>query len=160
MDAAIERLAEHLGPPCFTSGGLPFAWTDYYGAELGQDPSRRLIAFEDPVDPARLAEIKRFTCRLEVAMSRPGGRATRQVNIDPGLLNESQVVVASTKPRAHRIYLGQGVYGDLMLIWRQGGYAPLEWTYPDYAEAQLRDLFDKLRELHLARRRMRSGAMP
>ena len=160
VQTAVDSLVEHLGSLCYVSEALPFDWTDYYGAELGPSPGRRLVAFEDTVDPSRLAEIKRLTCRLEVTLSRPGGRASREVNLDPGVMSEHQLLLASTKPRAHRVYLGKGIYGDLMLIWRGGDFKPLEWTYPDYADPRLRGILTRLRGMHLARRRQATGATP
>jgi hypothetical protein len=157
VNAAVEGFCGRFGVLGFASEPLPFSWTDYYRDELGSSPVRRIIALEQPLDPAGLVELKRFSCRLEVTLSRP---ESRDVNIDPGVLNQHQLVLASTKPRAHRIYLGHGIYGDLMLVQRGDGFAALEWTYPDYADAQVREIFDRLRALYLAKRRIGAGATP
>jgi hypothetical protein len=76
------------------------------------------------------------------------------VNIDPGLLNEHQLIMASTKLRSHRIYMDRGIYADLMLLHTASGYTALPWTYPDYGEQGQRELFARLRRLYLAIRRM------
>lgn len=153
VSAAVERMAEQFGELVFVSEPLAFAWTEYYGEELGTEPARRFLAVRQLLDdPARLADIKRACCRLEVALGRPGGG--RQVNIDPGYLNASQVVVASTKPRAHRIYLGRGVYADLMLLFADDAWGGMPWTYPDYASKELRAMFASLRQIYLASRRL------
>jgi len=34
------------------------------------------------------------------------------VNIDPGYISLGKLVLASTKDHAHRLYLGEGVYGE------------------------------------------------
>jgi hypothetical protein len=155
VNAAVEGFCDRFGTLGFASEPIPFSWTDYYRDELGSSPFRRIIALDETMDPARLVELKRFTCRLEVTLSRP---ESRDVNIDPGVLNEHQLVLASTKSRAHRIYLGHGIYGDLMLIRRGEGFAPLEWTYPDYSDAQVGAIFDRLRSLYLAKRRIGTRA--
>ena len=153
VSLAVDRLAEQFGELVFVSEPLPFSYTEYYGDELGDEPARRFLAVRELLDdPAQLADIKRACCRLEVTLGRPGGG--RQVNIDPGYLNDNQVVVASTKPRGHRIYLGRGVHADLMLLRSEGEYRGLPWTYPDYASAELRAMFESLRQLYLARRRL------
>lgn len=153
VDQAVERFAQQYGELCFVSEPLPFGHTAYYGDELGPQPARRFVAVRQLLDdPSRLCRIKRGCSRLEVALGRPGGG--RQVNIDPGYLNAHQLVVASTKPRAHRIYLGQGIYADLMLTHAGGVFSAMPWTYPDYASAQLREIFASLRELFLASCRM------
>ena len=45
----------------------------------------------------------------------------------------------------HRIYLSKGVYADLTLIFKKGTYTPLNWTYPDYADAEMIALFNGIR---------------
>ena len=153
VDGAAIQCGEQLGRLCFRSEPLPFACTEYYQDELGPAPARRIIAFERLEDTSVLAEIKRQTCRLEVALSSAG--SGRQLNIDPGILGQDQLVLASTKPRRHRLHLGRGIYGDLMLLRGPGGFEPLPWTYPDYAGPALRDIFERLRELLLQTRRSR-----
>jgi hypothetical protein len=151
VDRAVAACAEQLGRLLFVSEPLPFAYTEYYKDELGAEPARRIIAFDRLGDSSQLPDIKRQTSRLEVTLSRAG--AGRQLNIDPGLLGQDQLVLASTKPRGHRIHLGRGVHGDLMLLRGPDGYEPLPWTYPDYASPELRAVFGRLRELLLAARR-------
>lgn len=152
VDRAVRHFADQFGASIFDSDPLAFDYTDYYSDELGPQPARRFVALKPLLDdPSRLAEIKRATCRMEVSLGRRGG--ARQVNIDPGYLTADKLVLASTKPRAHRIYLGRGVHADLMLIYRDGAYCPLPWTYPDYASAELLQLMARLRELYLATRR-------
>lgn len=152
VDRACARLAEQLGPLAFTSEPLEFRWTDYYGDELGEQPLRRIVAFDKLDDAARLIEVKRATARLEVALSHA---SRREVNIDPGTLGAEQLVLASTKARGHRLHVGRGIYLELTLIWGPEGFAPLPWTYPDYASPRLRELFGRLRELLLETRRVR-----
>ena len=153
VSLAVERMAEQFGELVFVSEPLAFSWTEYYGDELGPEPARRFLAVRELLDdPSRLCNIKRACCRLEVALGRPGGG--RQVNIDPGYLNARQLVVASTKPRGHRIYLGRGVHADLMLLHSGDGYGAMPWTYPDYASPDLMAMFASLREIYLASLRL------
>ena len=58
----------------------------------------------------------------------------------------------------HRLYLGQGVCGDLTLLYQDDSFQPLPWTYPDYAHAEIRTFFAWLRKiLHL---KMVEGLQP
>jgi len=152
VDRACVRLAEQLGPLAFSSEPLDFRWTDYYSDELGEQPARRVIAFDKLSDAAHLVEIKRAATRLEVTLARAD---RREVNIDPGTLGAEQLVLASTKARGHRLHAGRGIYLELTLIWGPEGFSPLPWTYPDYASPRLRELFGRLRELLLETRRLR-----
>ena len=40
--------------------------------------------------------------------------------------------IATTKARAHRIYLADGIFADLHLHYQGESFRPLAWTYPDY----------------------------
>jgi hypothetical protein len=151
VDKAVAGFVEQFGDLAYLSEPLEFSWSDYYKDELGEHPARRFLALKRLVDPSELPQIKRRTARMEVAMARPG--EAREVNIDPGVLNADQLVVASTKPRRHRIYMGRGIYADLMLLHGSNGFEAMPWTYPDYADPALRGLLGRFRGLYLAARR-------
>ena len=70
----------------------------------------------------------------------------RRVNLDPGYLLLSRLVLSTFKDFAHRIYLGRGVFAEVTLIFREGSFRPLPWTYPDYAAPETIALFNKARE--------------
>ncbi|MCH6545716.1 MAG: DUF4416 family protein, partial [Deltaproteobacteria bacterium] len=66
-----------------------------------------------------LAEIKISSQELESGyLWVKGGKKGRQVNIDPGYLAASKMVLATTKDASHRIYLGSGIYGEAALMFR------------------------------------------
>ena len=94
-----------------------------------------------------LVAVKLWTNQLE--SFRLNENQGRTVNIDPGYIAAAKFVLATGKDYSHRIYLGEGIYGDLTLIYRSGGYAPLPWTYPDYASEPLRNLLGLLRKRYL-----------
>jgi hypothetical protein len=71
------------------------------------------------------------------------------LNIDPGLLSAERLVLATGKNYSHRIYLGQGIFGDLTLIYERGSFRPLAWTYPDYRQEEAIWMFNKIRERYL-----------
>lgn len=68
------------------------------------------------------------------------------MNLDPGLLSLTSLVLATAKGRAHRIALSDGIWADLTLIWSKGAFVPLEWTYADYRDEEVRALFSQWRE--------------
>ena len=161
-------LAEAFGPLDYESPLLPFTYTDYYTAELGQPLWRQFVSFARLIDPGELALVKLTTNRLEQVLAVDG---RRRVNIDPGYLSLAKVVLATTKDYSHRIYLGLGIYGEVTLWYRQGSYQPWPWTYPDYRSQQYLDTFNQLRALyarqlkelaaaHLGRAERCSGAEP
>lgn len=123
---------------------LRFDFTDYYQAELGPELLRWWLSFEQTIPLERLPELKHYTNRLELILSRPDGR--RSINLDPGYLTLQNLVLATTKPAPHRVYLGEGIYAELTLIYLSRGFKPLSWTYPDYrTEAAIR-FFNQVRQ--------------
>ena len=129
-EALLTLLRQDFGPIDEASAEVPFLWTDYYNAEMGEGIRRSFLLFADAVDPQDLAGIKTRTDELEIMFS---GREKRSVNLDPGLLAPGRFVLATTKDRAHRIALADGIYAELTLIFQKGAFRPLPWTYPDWA---------------------------
>lgn len=134
LDAAVERLAAEYGPVDLTSPDWPFTFTRYYDAQMGPGLLRRFVAFERLVDPADLRPIKRRTNELEAALAVHLAPPARPVNIDPGYVATSKLVLASAKDFAHRIYLGDGIHAEVTLQFRSGAWQKLPWTFPDYAD--------------------------
>jgi hypothetical protein len=139
MESAEERMKEILGSIEDRKGPAPFHQTDYYEKEMGEDLSRVFFLFGSLLSRERLPEVKLTTNNIEASLSRHGKRT---VNIDPGYISLENVVLATTKGFSHRIYLGEGIYGDLTLIYRNGTYNQLEWTYPDYRSEETISLFN------------------
>jgi len=139
---AVEALAETLGPVIYRSDWRPFDYTDYYYEEFGS-PLIRAFFFFDPRPQEDLVEVKHRAYEVEKAFSREGRRT---VNLDPGYLLLSRVVLSTFKDFAHRIYLGRGVFAEVTLIFQKGSFRPLPWTYPDYAAPETLNLFNRLRE--------------
>jgi hypothetical protein len=140
------RLADYFGPPDLVGPWWPFTATEYYAREMGPDLGRRLAAFLHVADPAHLARWKLFTREVEEEFSL-GDR--RLVNLDPGYVAAERVVLATGKNYTHRLYLKQGIYGDLTLIYSQGGFQALPWSYRDYAEGELPALLTLIRRKYL-----------
>ncbi len=142
MESAKEKTTEILGVEAQATDPAAFYQTDYYEKEMGKDLSRVFVLFDSLLPRDRLAEVKLRTNDVEALLSRGKDRC---VNIDPGYLSLENVVLATTKGYSHRIYLGQGVFGDLALMFYRGTYKPLEWTYPDYRNGETIALFNRWR---------------
>lgn len=138
--AALIRV---YGPTEIESDLLPFDHTEYYTPEFGPGLQRQIVTFARLVAPSQLPEIKLKTNELEWLSAREG---RRRVNIDPGYVSLGKLVLATTKNHAHRIYLDQGVYGEVTLTYQRGHFQPWPWTYPDYASSRYCALFDEIRE--------------
>lgn len=141
-----QELQDRLGPIDMISAWLNFDFTTYYEKEMGAPLSRRLLVFKTLVAQTELAAIKRITNAVEQTYQRQG---QRRVNIDPGYLLPERFVLATGKNFTHRIYIGQGIYADLTLIYQKGAFRTLPWTYPDYADKHLIDFLTLVRKKYM-----------
>jgi hypothetical protein len=139
-DILLERC---FGKIDFESQTILFTHTNYYEAEFGKDLKRRFVSFKKPIFPEDLARIKNKTNIIEKRLSIKGNR---QINIDPGYLDLSKLVLASTKDYKHRIYLGRGIYAEVTLFYQGKTFKAWEWTYPDYQTQEYIAIFNRIRE--------------
>ncbi len=139
----VPDLEAAFGPVEKVYGPFEFDFTTYYDIELGVGIRRWLVTQETLFDPARLAEIKMATNQIEQKRSFEG---RRRFNLDPGAMTLGNFVLATGKNNAHRIYLKNGIFADLTLIFRRASYRPMEWTYPDYADSMLIEVLNQIRE--------------
>jgi hypothetical protein len=137
-----NRLLDLLGTAEETTPVAAFTYSDYYRQEMG-DLSRCFVFFSPLMPRETLVDVKLGTNAIEAAMSVSG---RRRVNIDPGYVALEHVVLATTKGYSHRLYLGRGIFGDLTLMFHNGGYRPLEWTYPDYGCEETTEMFNRWRQ--------------
>jgi hypothetical protein len=146
LQQVVRAAADRYGKVDFASEVLPFDFTQYYAPEMGTGLFRRLITFRPLITRDALVRIKRETNEIEAAFAVQG---RRRVNIDPGYLCAEHLILATTKGYTHRPYLGEGIYADLTLIYRDGGFQPLEWTYADYASPQIKEILQGVRTRYL-----------
>ncbi|MFH1156460.1 MAG: DUF4416 family protein [Pseudomonadota bacterium] len=155
LEGVLPLLEEKFGTVDSISPWLEFDYTSYYVPEMGTPLFRRMVVFKSLVKQDELAGIKVFTNSLETRWALDG---KRNLNIDPGYLLLSRFILATGKDYSHRIYLDQGIYGDLTLIYRQGGYRSLEWTYPDYAGEAITGFLHHVRDRYALELKQFRGA--
>ena len=139
-----EILKRDFGELLFVSPTLPWNYSTYYKDEIGWPLYRQFIFFQNLIDPGLFSDIKLKTNEIEVYLSLKGKRS---INLDPGYLTLSNIVLASTKNYAHRIYLGKGIYGEITLIYKDDTYKPHLFTYRDYQDKTHIEIFIKAREI-------------
>jgi hypothetical protein len=123
-------------------------YTHYYDPTMGPGLKKRLWAFSRPIDPAALAEIKRFSNEREESFAREHGFAERRpLNLDPGYVTLGKLVLASTKDHSHRIYLRDGIFAEVTLRWTKKQWRAFSWTFPDYAAGIYFPFLRQCREL-------------
>lgn len=143
IEPLINILIDRYGELDIMSPWLPFNFTSYYEKEMGTPLFRRIFSFQRMIEQEDLAGIKTYTNTLEQKRLSGG---SRRVNIDPGYMLLSRFVLATGKDFSHRIYIGQGIYADLTLMFQKGAFLSLPWTYPDYAEENMQLFLMKVRD--------------
>jgi hypothetical protein len=146
LQAAREAVVAQWGAIDVESELLPFDHTAYYAREFGPTLVRRIWAFEPLIAPSALPGVKVQSNELEARWAVDG---KRQVNLDPGYVSMAKLVLATTKNHGHRIYLDQGIYGEVTLQYRDKAFRPWPWTYPDYGSPRYCELFAQIRQRYL-----------
>ena len=152
-----QRLTAAYGAIDHRSDVIPFDFTDYYEAEMGDLIDRVLFSFERLIEADQLPEIKRQTNQLEDELApllkTPATVVKRPVNLDPGYIEQAKVILASTKNFYHRIYLGGGIFGEVTMHFKNNTYQFFPWTYPDYQSKDYQDFFLRVRQIFRAQLR-------
>jgi hypothetical protein len=147
LESTLKLVEPLLGPADLSSDPESFDFTDYYRREMGEGLWRQYHSFTRFIPPGSLAALKKTTMQLErkTAATTDGDGLKRRLNLDPGYLTGDQLVLATTKPARYRIYLNDGIYGDLELYYEKGSFHPYEWTYPDYRHPDAIAFFNRVR---------------
>ena len=173
LRTALERLEAHWGKIAALGQAFDFVESPYYlrtmlvpqppeskpsgsqhdRSQHDQPPRalrKQMALFAAPYDPAELAADKLQSNRWERAwteeLTLSQDDSKRLINIDPGYLSMTKLVLASTKNREHRIYLRDGIYAEVTLAFRDQAWTSMPWTYADYQRP------DVLEFLKLARK--------
>jgi hypothetical protein len=146
LAAVNQDLTPRFGSIDMVSPWFAFDYTKYYETEMGTPLFRRMIVFKDLIRQSDLADVKIFTNSIEKKYARQGRRI---VNIDPGYMLQERFVLATGKNYSHRIHIGRGIYADLTLIYRKGSFRTLDWTYPDYADPDMRSYLYSVRNKYI-----------
>jgi len=133
-------------------------FTHYYDREMAPEITKYFYYLHE-LRPIEGAEAwKKWSNKLEENFADQLNH-NRPINIDPGYLTLSKLVLFSTKGFSHRIYIRDRIYAEVTLQYRQNEFHALPWTYNDYqteeafafwreARAKLAKLLQKARASH------------
>ncbi|MFC2168949.1 DUF4416 family protein [Acidobacteriota bacterium] len=147
---AEDCLVRLYGAMDASSPFFSFNFTNYYEKQMGSNLRRKFLSFAKLLPPENLSEIKIRTNAMEKEISNEFQVSRRIVNIDPGYLTASALIMATTKDFAHRIPLQNGIYGHLEFTFGKKEIRNLDWTYPDYRTAGYQEFFLNVRNIYLA----------
>jgi len=146
LHTAADVLSNKIGKIDFTSEVWPFEQTDYYKEQTGPRILRQFVSIKRLIDPGKLAKVKHQTNKLEQKLAKTLALPLpRPVNLDPGIIGPSKLVLATTKNYSHRIYIGKNMYAEVTLIFDKGRWRPQAYTYPDYRQQCYFDFFEIVR---------------
>jgi hypothetical protein len=146
LDWARQRIAGAWSPIGLESPRFNFQETDYYEPSMGPGLKKTFFAGREPIDPARLPELKLTANAWELEYAQLGRHSEpRPLNLDPGYLTLAKLVLASTKDHAHRIYLRDGIYAEVTLHFQGGRWQHRPWTFPDYRREDYQQFFTDCR---------------
>lgn len=138
-------ISKKFGPSDFESKTINFSHTEYYNDEFGKNLKRKFVSLKRLRNPEDVYNLKLITNRMENKISRFG---KRMVNIDPGYITESKLILLTTKDHSHRVYLKRGIYAEPALRFQDGTFKPCETTYPDYRTESYITIFNDIRNIY------------
>jgi hypothetical protein len=106
-----------------------FDFTKYYQEEFRDKLLKRFVCFKEPIKKEDLVDIKMQTNIIE---NRFRVNGDRQINIDPGYLDNDCLVMASNKKMSFKSQLSDGIYAHKLLEFKQGKVITFSHTFPDY----------------------------
>ncbi len=136
-----ELNVEHLSEPYYFA-----SIQRYYSREMGEGLMKIFLSLKGLIKKEELVNFKLWTMKKEKEFSLHG---RRRLNIDPGYVDESHLILASSKKRGGRLYLGKDVYAEMEYLFLYGGFRPLYWTYADYRDKRVIAFFEKVRKAFL-----------
>jgi hypothetical protein len=143
---ALKMLERHFGRVQYETMETSYT-SDTYSEEMGDSLERRFFSFEKPVERDRLPQIKATCLKIEKQFGDHVDDFTfRTVNLDPGILTPDNLIMASTREYNHRIYLADGVFADLVLVYAKGRFVRMPWTVPDFYQGEAIEFFLRVRE--------------
>jgi hypothetical protein len=147
IEAIVIKLEKGRSPVDLRSKVFDFSrFTPYYEKEMGRHLKKFFVTFSNLDAPEELPKLKIETNLLEEKYK---VNKKRQVNIDPGYITQAKLVLATTKNYSHRIFLGQGIFGDVHMQYQNKSYRPQPWTYPDYRDKENIEFFNTARRRYL-----------
>lgn len=149
LDQVPASLEVKLGPVALTSPRFPFTETAYYTKSMGQSLLKQFFVFQQLQPFDQLAPTKVWTNNFEETFrGRPEYPVDRPLNLDPGTLDAAKFVLASTKDHMHRLYLADGIFGEITLYYQHHQWREWPWTYPDYRRADVQAFLTQARDFY------------
>ena len=132
-------------PTYFTHSFCPMK--RYYSDEMGEINrlERFFLVGQTPTDRSELKQAKFWAIETEEKFLNKETQK-RALNLDVGMLTLENIQLATGKNFTHRVYLGDGIFSDLTLIYQRNNFQTLPWSYPDYSHPEVMGFFKERRK--------------
>jgi len=138
LNKVTNDLKNNFGKIISKSSEYDFNFTDYYEEEFGNNLKKIIIIFDKKINKNDLVEIKNKTADIEKNYSIEN---KRKINIDPGYVNNKEIVLASFKGKDFKEDLGEGVFGHKVLGIENGKIISFFHTFPDFKNEVVQNFF-------------------
>ncbi len=132
LEQAENLIQNKYGNIIAHSDVFEFSSTDYYKEEMGLKLLKKFLFVDSKIERMELVDVKLWAIQNEDQFL--DENENRKINIDPMIMTEEQLLVSTGKLFPHRVYLGNGVFGQLELIRKKHHFEAMPWTYADYKE--------------------------
>ena len=139
-DKAVNELKNNFEDIVNKSEEYDFNFTNYYEKEFGTDLKKIIIIFDKKINKKDLIEIKIKIAEIEKKYSKNN---KRQINIDPGYVNDKEVILASFKKKDFKEDLGNGVYAHKVLEFDNDKIKDFWHTFMDFREERIKNFLLK-----------------
>lgn len=159
LQEGLAPLADLVGPVDYQSPPIRLDDTPYYASEMGPVLFKQYLSFAPLGTPADLPPLKLAAMNVERTLAVDG---QRRVNLDPGYIFAGGLVLSTAKFSGHRLYLGEGLWGELTLHYHRATWAVQRWTYPDYQRPDVQGFLSDIRRIWAAQAadRLRAADKP
>jgi len=149
----LDRIKEKFGEIDYISEPIDFQkFTSYYNREMGENIKieGRMVSLKYLGSQSFLADAKNITNEIEKEFAIDG---SRKVNLDVGYIHHTQFVLASTKHWGNRIYLRNGIYAEITLMYMFGEWQHHDYSYENFKDKEYKDELEKIRSNYMIKRR-------
>jgi len=149
INKVSAKISQLLGEPDIISSMYDFSsFTTYYEKDMGKNLKKQFLCFPKLIGPEDLIQLKTIAIDLEKESSSPVVK--RAINIDPGYIDLSKVVLASHKDASYRIYVGTFTFAQITLLFNKGTFRTLDHVYSDYKSESTIHFFNTARTVYHA----------
>tara|TARA_Y100000310_G_scaffold196876_1_gene196967 strand:- start:6769 stop:7251 length:483 start_codon:yes stop_codon:yes gene_type:complete len=138
----VNELKDNFGNVVSESPEYDFNFTEDYEEEFGSGLKKTIIVFDNKIDRDDLANLKIICSQIEDEFCSDDNK--RAVNIDPGYVNNKEVVLASFKGKRFKESLSNDVFAHKVLEFENRTVKDFFHTFADFKSNVVKEFFIKV----------------